>query len=74
MRVRIETMKEARRIHRRPACGAPACPNPSPLCHVIEVLSHLLWDKRHRVAELFETVDVVTLDTCLILLGKVISA
>ena len=39
-----------------------------------EVLSRLLWHERHGVAELFEAVDVVTLDTCPILLIKVISA
>jgi hypothetical protein len=39
-----------------------------------EVLSRLLWDERHGVAELFKAVDVVTLDLCPILLIKVISS
>ena len=39
-----------------------------------EVLSGLLWHQRHGVAELFEAVDMVTLDTSPIPLVKVISS
>ena len=41
---------------------------------VCRELGDLLWNERHAVAELFEAVDMMTLDASPILLGKVIGS
>jgi len=71
----LETLEEARRTRRRPALVVLLLAPIRASCVMqYEVLSRLLWYERHGVAELFEAVDVVTLDPCPILLIKVISS
>jgi hypothetical protein len=75
LQAQLQTRERARRTLRRSelvvvllVCVRISCPIRG------EGLSGLLWDQRHGVAELFEAVDMVTLDPFPIPLLKVISS